>query len=513
MNPATTQSNLAQPGAMLMLATALILPFVAYWDTARSIVSIWNSSDTFTHGYIILPISLWLIWQRRETLQQLPLAPFWPATMALALCGFGWLLARLGEVQVVMQYMFAAMLSLTVVAVFGIRIARAIAFPLMFVLLAVPFGEIFIDPLINLTADFTVAALQLMGIPVFRNGPNFEIPSGSWSVVEACSGIRYLISSFTLGSLYAYLTYQSTKRRAIFIALSILVPILANCLRATMIVMIGHLSDMALATGVDHLVYGWLFFGLIMFLMFWIGSYWREDAPAAPRHAPAVRSNAGSDPLILIAGALSAMVAIAIWPLYAEHLDRAQNNRSLPTLSDFRASWQPAEPAANWMPRYLPATAELDRSFSQGSNRVGVSLRYYRNQKPGALLISSSNQLVSEKDVHWRKAGTSTRKETIAGRELGVREARLTGAAGALLVWQWNWIDGRFLTSDVLGKVLQAKEKLLQQGDDGAAIMVFAPFSDREDEARVALRAFLEAHMDAIEQTLEANAASSKEQS
>jgi exosortase len=69
--------------------------------------------------------------------------------------------------------------------------------------------------------------------------------------VEACSGVRYLISSVTLGCLYAYLTYQSTKKRLLFIAVSIVVPIIANGLRAYMIVMIGHLSGMELATGGD----------------------------------------------------------------------------------------------------------------------------------------------------------------------------------------------------------------------------------------------------------------------
>ena len=102
------------------------------------------------------------------------------------------------------------------------------AFPLAYLLLAVPFGEALIPPLIDFTADFTVTALQLTGIPVYREGSFFTIPSGNWSVVEACSGLRYLIASFTLGTLYAYLTYRSLKRRLIFIALSVIVPIIAN---------------------------------------------------------------------------------------------------------------------------------------------------------------------------------------------------------------------------------------------------------------------------------------------
>ncbi len=110
-----------------------------------------------------------------------------------------------------MQYAFVAMFPIVALAMLGPRLAGALAFPLLFLLLAVPFGEVFIAPLINLTADFTVWAVQATGIPVLRNGTRFDLPTGRWSVVEACSGVRYLISSVTLGCLYAYLTYRRPR--------------------------------------------------------------------------------------------------------------------------------------------------------------------------------------------------------------------------------------------------------------------------------------------------------------
>ena len=73
-----------------------------------------------------------------------------------------------------------------------------------------------------------------------------------------------------------------------FVGVSIVVPIVANWLRAYMIVMLGHLTNNRLAVGVDHIIYGWVFFGIVMVLMFWIGSRWREDSAADDAHAPAV---------------------------------------------------------------------------------------------------------------------------------------------------------------------------------------------------------------------------------
>jgi exosortase len=106
------------------------------------------------------------------------------------------------------------------------------------------------------TADFTVAAIRASGVPVHREGNYFLIPSGRWSIVEACSGLRYLIASFMVGCLYAYLSYRSPVRRATFIAASIVVPIVANWLRAYMIVMHGHLPSNRIAVGDDHFISG-----------------------------------------------------------------------------------------------------------------------------------------------------------------------------------------------------------------------------------------------------------------
>ena len=86
-------------------------------------------------------------------------------------------------------------------ALFGWAVTREIAFPLGFLFFAVPIGEFLVPTMIDYTADFTVAALRLTGIPVYREGNDFVIPSGNWSVVDACSGVRYLIASVMVGHL------------------------------------------------------------------------------------------------------------------------------------------------------------------------------------------------------------------------------------------------------------------------------------------------------------------------
>jgi exosortase A len=491
----------------LLVALALLAPFALYFGTVRSIITVWNSSETFAHGYVILPISLWLIWRRRENFRLYPMQPWAPGLALVALLGAGWLAAQLGEVQVVAQYTFVAIFPALALALFGPRLAGSLAFPLLFLLFAVPFGEVFVAPLIQFTADFTVAAVRATGIPVLRSGTRFELPTGSWSVVEACSGIRYLISSITLGCLYAYLTYRSTRRRLLFIGVSMVIPIVANGLRAYMIVMIGHLSGMALATGVDHLIYGWLFFGLVMFIMFWIGSYWREDtaAPAAPPaptfapvFAPAGAGCAGKGTPAMVACALA---VCALWPALAMLAERANHNPAPVALSDVAVSWPQVAPFADWKPAYMQPDATLTRSYRRDSTPVALTLLYYRNQDRSKQLISSMNRLAAYKDS-WHETDSAMRTETAGGRPLALRETVLRSGSQSLLVWSWMRIGGHDTTSNTIGKFYQAGSKALLRGDDGAALMLSAPFDEHPEAARAALRAFLADNLKAVDAAL-----------
>ncbi len=493
-----------QPRTQWLIAgVAVLLPLLAYFGTAASIVSIWERSATFAHGYVIVPISLWLVWQRRELLAQLPVRPCLPALAALVLCGAAWMLALLGDVLIVRQYAFALMIPLTVLAVAGVAITRAIAFPLGFLLFGVPVGEGLIDPLIQITASFTVDALRMTGIPVLREGNNFSIPSGDWSVVEACSGLRYLISSITLGCLYAYLTYRSAWRRALFVLVALLLPILANGLRAYMIVMIGHLSGMTMAVGVDHLIYGWAFFGLVMLLLFWIGSFWREDRAAPPPARFAVAGARSAPAAKVLAATLGVVACIGVWPAYAWYMDR--NNATPPAVELRLPTAAPeAVPFTEWQPAFAPATGMLHRYYQVGGARVGLDLRYYRDGGAGRL-ISSTNKLTGQR-VAWHETGNSIRMEAISGRTLELRESTVSGPEGRFVVWQWYAIDGKVTASNYVGKLWQARQKFLTGSDDGAAVMVFSPYDEDAATARPALRAFLQAHLAAIDAALAANA-------
>lgn len=501
------------PATIVLLVLALVLPMLVYRETLLSMVEIWNRSETFTHQYLILPISLWLIWRNRDQLHGLTPQPFLPGLLLLALCSLGWLLGELADVQVVKHFALVSIMISAVVTVLGLRMARVIAFPLFFLIFAVPAGEVLIEPLIEFTADFTISALQITGIPVWREGNTFVIPSGRWSVVEACSGVRYLIASLTLGVLYAHLTYRSRWRQAGFVLLSVVVPVIANGLRAYMIVMIGHLSSMQLAVGVDHLIYGWLFFGLVMFLMFWIGGFWidskktpaADHAAAADLPTAARPLQAAAAPARLALTAILTVAAIALGPAYATYMHRLDASGAPVDLNALRSNWHDSAAFSSWMPAFHPGVADLSRYYGHDGMQVGLYVRYYRGQRPGATLVSSVNRVLPEKESQWIRTGNAVRSETVAGQTLAVREEIISSASGRMMIWRWYWIDHRFVENDYLAKLLQTKSQLEMQGDDGAALFVFTPFGEQPDKARATLRRYLDDNLAAIRATLDNN--------
>ncbi len=473
---------------LLALALAWALLAVLYGETGAAMVVIWNRSETFAHAWVVPPISAWLVWRRRADLAVLTPRPALRWLWWLVPVGLLWLVGDLAAANAATQFALVGMIVLMVPALLGTEVARRIAFPLGFLFFAVPFGDFLTPWLMDRTADFTVVALRASGIPVFREALQFVIPTGSWSVVQACSGIRYLMASVMVGTLFAYLNYRSYRRRWAFVAVSIVTPLVANWLRAYMIVMLGHLSGNTLAVGVDHLIYGWVFFGIIMLAMFMIGARWAEPDPE-PEQAPAGDAAQTASPGRWSGAVLAALVLVALPPLLRGQAQNAaihgEPSLAAPTLPGW--TWR-AEPLASWQPHFENAAGVLHGRFEPTGDgpAVGVYVGYYRDQRYGRQLITSVNQLVDdEHDKEWSRTAAGQTVLEVGSQPLPWRTGELRGQALAavsgggaqaprLRVWQIYWIDGRPFVSDWQAKLYGAWRGLLGQGDDAAVLLVYA---------------------------------------
>lgn len=472
---------------LVLVVAAIIYVFLLYYPTSESIVSIWIRSDTFMHGFLIFPISIWLIWQRKDMFANIQPVPSIASPLLLVVVSLGWLVAYYVDVLLIQQLALIAMIPLLVLCLLGWNATKQIAFPLFFLIFAVPMGEGLVPYMIEITADFTVAMINLVGIPVYREGNYFELPSGNWSVVEACSGVRYLIASITLGCLYAYLTYTSLNRRIIFIVVSIFVPVLANGLRAFMIVMLGHYSDMKLATGVDHLIYGWLFFGIVIAMMFYIGSFWREER--TDNANPLLLEPKGDNGAVIISGNhfytafVLCLLAVSIAPLkaYTEssiELDPHNLMIKAPVANDWEIS---AEQLTTWKPRFEGMDADLHQTYVSGLSKVSLYLGYYAEQRHGAELITSTNVLVDERDKTWRMVKDGTIVINPQGDAAYIVQSVLRSSQADLLVMYYFLVNGEIVINPFKAKLFEATAHLLG-GDTSASIVSVATTIIDEDK-------------------------------
>jgi len=483
----------ARPLPAALAAVVIILTL--YWGTVQSLVRTWSGSETFKHGWVVVPIALWLAWRDRGRIPLTEAKPAWSMLLALALAGLVWFVGDLAAVASLEHLGLVLMVQSALVCMLGFRIAGAVAFPLGFLLFAVPIGEFMIPTLMSWTADFTIAALRLTGIPVLREGNSFVIPSGTWSVVEACSGIRYLVASFMVGSLYAYLTYRSALRRAAFVLASTLVPIVANWLRAYLIVLLGHYSDNTLAVGVDHLVYGWIFFGVVIASMFWLGSLWREDedtrAPATPSASNAKVTTAGVRRASSFALALVALVSV--WPLLARGLeDRDAGDPLAFELPAGGNGWQKrvSPDPGPWSPGYTGARATDSAAYEKDGRVVRVFVAYYRNQSQGRELVSSGHALVSAGSTGIQERSLGHRALRWADAGVDARVVQVAAPGGARIAASWYWVDGALTSSDYQAKARQALARLSRRGDDGAVVVLSTASVEGAESAQATLEDF-----------------------
>jgi exosortase A len=496
-------------GLVLMLVVLLAL----YRDTLVAMVLIWHRSETFAHCFLVPPISAWLAWRNRARLQGLQPRPQPWLLGAIAAFAALWWLADIASINAATQFAFTALLVLSVPALLGLAVARVMAFPLLFLFFMVPVGEFLLPWFMDWTADFTIAAVRASGIPVYREGLNFIIPSGAWSVVEACSGVRYMIASFMVGSLFAYLNYRSLRRRLVFVGVSLLVPLVANWLRAYMIVMLGHLSGNKIAVGVDHLIYGWVFFGVVIGLMFWIGARWAEapapDAAAAPAAAAVPQAVAQRYPLWV---PLAASVLIALPHGAAWQASGSGAGPALPALALPALAAAPAEPPIAVVdPHFENPGAEVMRHYAFEGGVVTVHLAWYAQQTYGSKLASSNNTLVPYDDELWRRVASGTVSRPHGGQAITWQHTELqSGNVSAsstrstrLDVRQSYWVDGRYTPTATRATLLALASRLRGRGDAGAMLTIYTRGDDPAATAQ-RLDRFLQQHLGAIEATLQA---------
>jgi exosortase len=261
-----------------LFCTILFLSLSSY-PISQSLVTIWINDTSFYHGFLVLPLFFIACFLKSEIFDIYPIR-FEPLVMpVIAVTVTLMVVSFVAGINIVAHFLFVLCIILLVIAAFGRHIVFNHKGLVCFLLFCVPVGTEFIIPLQNFTADVSVALLRLSGIDVTYQGIHIITSKARFYVAEACAGLRFLISNIFICYIFAYLNFKTKKSWFIFGIISILIPIIGNCLRVYGIMMIGHHTNGEYAAGIDHIIYGWGFFSVLAFITLMIGDKIARNEP------------------------------------------------------------------------------------------------------------------------------------------------------------------------------------------------------------------------------------------
>jgi len=472
-------------GHLTALAILAFVILALFHRDALGMMAIWWNASTYGHCLFIPALVAWLVQQRLPGLRQLRPTSWAPGLLWLGLGAFAWMLGAAAGVAVVRHGALVLMLQGSVIALLGPAVSRALLFPLFYALFMVPFGEEIVAPLQLVTAHISMVLLGLTGVPAQMQGIFITTPGGYFEVAEACSGAKFVIAMTAYGLLVCNVCFTRWKRRIAFMAGALSLSILANGVRAFATIFVAEVTTIDAAAGFDHVVYGWLFFAVIMTLVMALAWPFFDRKPGDPWFDPELlqaKGRSGAGPIA--GGALAIIVAAPLW--LAASAAAGQSLPGAPVLPEVKG-WALSDdsPLHPWRPRFDGADyLSMARYRNAAGQVVDLAIATFGRQGEGRELVGFA-QGAADPDGDWTwsqpaPAPDNGRGEQITGPGRVVRHVVSFYVVG----------NGNPTGNGHLVKLETMKARLLGSNQRAAAILVSA--EEREGRSSdVAIGAFL----------------------
>ncbi len=479
---------------LLALALAVLAILLLFARDAADMATQWWTMSTYQHCLYVLPIVAWLVWLRRSEVAQVTPAGWFPGLALVFGAALVWLIGEAGGIAIIRHIGLVAMIQASVVAILGPAVVRAVLFPLFYLVFLVPFGDEFTGPMQTLTAKMTMALLDLTGVPATIDGVFITTRAGWFEVAEACAGVKFLVAMIAYGTLAANVCFRATKRRVLFMTAAIVVPILANGVRAWGTIFAAESIGVEAATGFDHIVYGWVFFAVVMLAIMagaWpffdrkIGENWL-GGKVFPVWKPVAAS------LLVAPLAVGAVALPVVWDSVASAAGRSV----LPARVDLPivAGWTRVAdlPVTPWTPRFDGADHRLfGRYGNAAGQRVDVGVALYGWQGNGREIVGFGQGAV-DPSSQWAWAADLTplgrgKRERLMGPDKVEREAATFWFVGGRAAQSSTRVKLATLTGRLTGGDQSAASLIVSAEGKGAPDAVVAFLRDMGDpQPRVA---------------------------
>ncbi|UZW55762.1 EpsI family protein [Sphingobium sp. JS3065] len=472
-------------GHLTALAIIAFTILALFYRDMLGMMAIWWNASTYGHCLFIPILVAWLVQQRLPGLRRLEPTAWAPGLIWLGLGAFAWLLGAAAGVAVVRHGALILMLQGSVIALLGPAVSRALLFPLFYAFFMVPFGEEIVAPLQLVTAHISMVLLHVTGIPAQMQGIFITTPNGYFEVAEACSGAKFVIAMSAYGLLVCNVCFTSWKRRIVFMVGALSLSILANGVRAFATIFVAEMTTIDAAAGFDHVVYGWVFFAVVMTLVMAAAWPFFDRKPGDPWFDPErLRARGGSGTGLIAGGAVAIVVAAPLW--LAASAAAGEPLRGAPAMPRVKG-WASSDegPLHPWRPRFDGADYRVMARYRNAAGQVvDLAIATFDRQDEGRELVGFA-QGAADPDGDWTwsqpaPAPADARGEQITGPGRVVRHVVSFYVVGT----------ARPTGSGHLVKLETMKARLLGGDQRAAAILVSA----EEGEGRAsdaAIRAFL----------------------
>lgn len=485
----------ALTGTLLVVGAVCLV----FWQVFVRLVDAWIVDGNYSHGFLIIPLALYFVWERRHRLRAAPVQSSWLGLIAIA-GGILILLAGLwGSELFLSRIALLPVIAGIVLYLFGWAYLKILWFPIAFLFLMIPIPAIIFNqiafPLQLLASKFGEWAISVFGIPVLREGNVLVLANVSLEVAEACSGIRSLVSLITLGLVYGYFMDTRLWVRTLIVIAAIPVAIVANGARVAGTGMAAHWIGPEAAEGFLHEFSGWIVFIFAFVMILFIQKLIKRFAPlpaanrspAAPTTAP-VKSDI---PDLVRSIVVTAVLLLSFVPVIrANRAEDTPLRMSFATFPMQLGEWQGYQrpPFSDDVLKVLGLDDYLTRLYAKPDRTTAdLYVGYWRSQRQGDTMHSPQNCLPG---AGWEPVSegllTLPDPRNPEAAPVSVNRFVIQKGLEKQLVLYWYQGRGRIVGSEYWSKIYLVLDAARLNRTDAALVRVVVPVADTSPEAEAA---------------------------
>lgn len=492
-----------------IIASGLAVLIIIFYPNALRFYDIWTADNSiYSHGLLLLPISLYLIVREWKSTQNRISIQFRPiSTVLLIGLSIIWFISEITHIQTASQVVFLFILCFYVASLLGMRSNFRLIFPILILLSAAPIWSIFSEPLQEPTAFAVNQLLKLTGYSSFQEGYLISIPEGIFEVGDTCSGLRFQIAAITATTLYVYTVRYSLFKSVVYVITASLIAFISNTIRIYIVVLAGHYTNMTHNLLVDHIWLGWLVFACsfmcFIVLTGLLENKHENDDTLVVDNIKTINSNeVNITKSIFLAFSIAAIASIGPIANYLLNTSIIENNFKTTDAQLNFDEWISIKPNNNWKPIWLPSDFELLTSYTNDDNKVDLFISTFFSQEQGREVINDMNR--SFNDRKWRRIGGNHETVTIGDEKfIPIEEEVIIDTQGSKRVnWIWYYIGG-MSTNNALSAKLYGITSVLKGRPDATVLIISTQSNADIADMRSTLNLFLSDNIYRIEEEMD----------